>query len=63
MIFILQFHDIYCLLFYMKHEGIDYNVDNFKSSKIIGVTKMIVEKVSNIPVCTKKILSKYKDRL
>ena len=41
----------------------DYIVDNFKISKIIGVTNMIVEKISNIPICTKKILSKCKDRL
>ena len=63
MIFILQFHDIYCLLFHVKHEGMDYIVHNFKISKIIGVTNMIVEKLSDIPVCTKKILSKCRDRL
>ena len=63
MIFILQFHDIYCLLFHVKHEGMDYIVDNFKISKIIGVTNMIVEKINDIPVCTKKSLSKCRDRL
>ena len=41
----------------------NYVVDNFKSSRIIGVTNMIVEKISNIPVCTKKISSKCVDRL
>ena len=41
----------------------DYIVDNFKSLKIIGVTNMIVENISNILVCRKKRLSKCKDRL
>ena len=63
MIFILQFHDIYCLYFHLKHESIDYIVDNFKSSRIIEVTNMIFEKISNIPVCTKKSLSKWRDKL
>lgn len=63
MVFIPQFHNIYCLSFHLKHEGIDYIVDNFKSSKIIGVTNILVEKISDIHVCTNKILSKCRNRL
>ena len=44
MTFIPQFHNIYCLYFHLKHEGMNYIVDNFKSSKIIGVTNMIVNR-------------------
>ena len=62
-ILILEFHSIYCLSFCLKHEGMNYIVDNFKSSRIIWVTNMIVEKISNILVCTKKCLSKCKDKL
>ena len=47
----------------MKHKGIDYIVDNFKNSRIIGVTNMIVEETSNIHVCKNKILIKCRDRL
>ena len=57
-IFIPQFHNIYCLSFHLKHEGMDYIVGNFKSLNIIGVTYMIAKKISNIHVCTKKNLSK-----
>ena len=63
MIFILQFPDIYCLFFHVKHEGMDYIVNNFKSSKNIGVTNIIVEKISDIHVCTTKSLSKCRGRL
>ena len=63
MIFILQFHGIYCLLFHLRHEAIVYVVGNFKISNISGVTNMIVEKIRNIPVCTNKILSECKDIL
>ena len=63
MTFIPQSHNIYYLSFHLKHEGMYYIVDNFKSSRSIGVTKMIVEKISNILVCPKKCLSKCKDRL
>ena len=63
MIFILQFHNIYCLSFHLKHEGMNYIVDNFKSSRIIGVTNLMVEKISNILVCPKKCLSKCRDML
>ena len=38
-------------------------VDNFESKSIIGVTNMIVEKIRNIHVCTKKILSECRDNL
>ena len=38
-------------------------VDNFESKSIIGVTNMIVEKIIDIPICTKKRLSKCRDRL
>ena len=40
-----------------------YLVENFKSSSIIGVTNMIVEKIGDIPVCTKKSMSKCRDSL
>ena len=63
MTFIPQLHNIYCWSFHLKHEGMDSIVDNFKSSNIIGGTNMIVEKMSDIPVCTKKSLSKCRDRL
>ena len=54
---------IFIVYFHVKHEGMDYIVDNFKSSNIIGVTHMIVERISDILVCTKKSLSKCRDRL
>ena len=54
---------MYCLSIHLKHEGMDYIVDNFESSEIVGVTNMIVEKISNILVCPKKCLSKCRDRL
>ena len=41
----------------------NYVVDNFKSSRIIGVTNMIVENIRDIPICTKKRLSKCVDIL
>ena len=41
-IFIPRFHNIYCLSFHLKHEGMNYIIDNFKSSRIIVVTNMIV---------------------
>ena len=41
----------------------DYIIDNFKSSKMIGVTNMTIEKISDIPVCTKKILSNCRGSL
>ena len=63
MVFIPKYHNIYCLYFHLKHEGMDYIIENFKSSKIIGVTNMIAKKISNIPVCTKKSLSKWRDKL
>ena len=63
MIFIPQFHNIYCLSFRLKNEGMNYIVDNFKSSRIIGVTNLMVEKISNILVCPKKCLSRCRDRL
>ena len=63
MIFIPRSHNIYCLSFHLKHEGMDYTVDNFKSSRMIGVTNMVVEKISNIHVCIKKILSKCRDMI
>ena len=63
MTFIPQFHNIYCLSFHLKHERMNYIIDNFKSSNIMGVTNMIVEKIRNVPICTKKILSKCRDRL
>ena len=63
MTFIPQSHNIYYLSFHLRHEGMDYIVDNFKSSRIIGVTNMIVEKIRNIRVCTKKSLSKCRDTL
>ena len=63
MIFIPHSHNIYCLSFHLKYEGMNYFVDNFKSSRIIGVTNMVVEKISNIPIFTKKILSKCRDKL
>ena len=53
MISIPQSHNIYCLSFHLKHEGMNYIIGNLKSSRIIGVTNMIVEKISNIPICTK----------
>ena len=62
MIFIPRFHNIYCLSFHLKYEGMDYIVDNFKSSMITGVTNMIMEKIRNILVCPKKCLSKCKDK-
>ena len=63
MILIPQFHNIYCLSFHLNREGMNYIVDNFKSSRIIGGTNMMVEKISKILVCPKKCLSKCKDRL
>ena len=63
MIFTPQPHSIYCLYFHLRHEGMNYVVDNFKISRIIRVTNMIVEKISDIPVCTKKSLSKWRDKL
>ena len=58
MTFIPQFHNIYCLSSHLKHESMDYIVENFKSSNIIWVTNMIGENISHILVCTKKRLSK-----
>ena len=63
MTFIPRSHNIDRLSLHLKHEGMDYIVDNFKISRIIGVTNMIVEKISNIPICTKKGLSKCRDML
>ena len=63
MLFIPQFHNIYCLSFHLKHEGMNYIVDNFKILRIIGVTNMAVEKISNVLVFPNKCLSKSKDRL
>ena len=44
MIFIPQLHNIYCLSFHLKHEGMNYIANNFKISRIIGVTNMIVKR-------------------
>ena len=63
MTFIPQSHNIYCLSFHLKHEGMDYIVDNSKISRNIGVTDLIMERIINIPICTKKSSSKCKDRL
>ena len=63
MTFIPQSHNIYCISFHLRHEGMDYLVENFKISSIIGVTNMIVEKIGDIPACTKKIMSKCRDIL
>ena len=63
MISIPKLHNIYCSYFHLKHEGMNYIVDNFKSSRIIGVTNTIKEKISNIFVCPKKCLNKCKDKL
>ena len=63
MTFIPQSHNIYCLSFNLRHEVMDYIIENFKSSRIIGVTNMIEENIRNIHVCTKKILSRCRDRL
>ena len=57
MTFIPQSHNIYCLSLHLKHEGMDYIIDNLKSSRIIGVNNMIVEKIRNILLCTNKSLS------
>ena len=45
MIFIPLFHNIYYLSFNLKHEGMKYIAGNFKISRIIGVTNMIVKKI------------------
>ena len=63
MICIPEFHNIYCLSSHLKHEGMNYIADNFKISRIIGVTNIIVKRISNVLVCPKKCLSKCKDRL
>ena len=63
MIFIPQLHNIYCLSFYLKQEGMNYIDDNLKMSRIIWVTNIMVEKIGNILVCPKKFLIKYKDWL
>ena len=63
MIFIPRFHNIYCLYFHLKHEGMNYIDDNFKISRIIGVTNMIVKMISNVLVFPKKCLSKCRDKL
>ena len=63
MIFIPLFHNIYFLSFHFKHEGMNHIVDNFKSSRIIGVTNMIVKRTSNVLVRSNKCLSKCKYRL
>ena len=63
MIFIPQFHSIYCLSFHLKHEGINYLVGNFKISRIIWNTKMSVAKMRDILVYPKKWLGKWKDIL
>ena len=61
--FIHWFHNIYCLYFHLKHDGMDYSVDNFKSSRIIRVTNMIVKMIRTILVFQKKCLSKCRDML
>ena len=61
MIFIPQIHNIYCLSFHLKHKGMNYIADYFKISRIIGVTNMIVKRISNVLVCPKKCLSKCRD--
>ena len=58
-----HFHNIYCLSFHLKHEGMNYIVDNFKISRIIGVTNMIVKRISNVLVHSNKFLSKWRDML
>ena len=63
MTFIPQSHNIYCIYFHLRHEGMYYLVENFKSSSIIGVANMIVKKIGDIPVCTKKSVSKCRDSL
>ena len=63
MIFIPMLHIIYCLSFHLKHEGMNYIADHFKISRIIGVTNMIMKKISNALVHLKKCLSKCRDML
>ena len=41
----------------------NYIADNFKISRIIWVTNMIVKRIRNVLVCPKKCLSKCRNRL
>ena len=41
----------------------NYIIENFKSSRIIGFTNMIVKWIRIVLVCQKKCLSKCRDRL
>ena len=55
MILIPHLHNIYCLSFHLKHEGMNYIPGNFKISRIIGVTNIIVKKISNVLVYPKEM--------
>ena len=62
-IFTSHFHDIYCLSFRLKCEGMNFVADNFKFLKNIGDINMIITKMNSMFACPKECLSRCRDIL
>ena len=63
MIFILKFHNSYCLSFCLKHESFNLMDNNFKILKNIEGTNIDVPKMKSVFLCPKECLNKYRNRL
>ena len=62
-IFTSHFHDIYCLSFRLKCEGMNFVADNFDFLRIIGDTNMIITKLNNMFEHPKERLNRCMDML